>query len=242
MVGALNRTTKQGLKDLFLGFVVNNPHAMVAALNQLGFIGEGANLTAIERGVRMMMDQYHGMTLGEARELNVREVAHEMEDLFYRQPFRIPAQFAFAGRAIGTLSGLATGLAPEFNVVAVGIPYAQRFLGLSRDGATQSAQQLFTQMLDAGRTLLVLPATMERVLSKIEAGQIEVNVSEDGRSPRSRRAGGRAARGANTLIGLIVLVAGLAAGVLLLLNALTVPGWFCVGLGAIAALRLLFAR
>ena len=51
MVGALNRATKQGLRDLFLGFVVNNPHAMVQALDRLGFIGEGANLNAIERGV-----------------------------------------------------------------------------------------------------------------------------------------------------------------------------------------------
>ena len=64
----------------------------------------------------------------------MREVAHEIEDLFYRQPFRIPAQFAFAGRAIGTLSGLATGLAPEFNLVAIAMPYAQKFLGLSARG------------------------------------------------------------------------------------------------------------
>src|SRR5207253_8299871 len=49
MVGSLTRTTKQGLRDLFLGFVVNNPHGMVAALAHLGFIGEGANLAAIER-------------------------------------------------------------------------------------------------------------------------------------------------------------------------------------------------
>src|SRR5207342_431923 len=125
------------------------------------------NLTAIERGLRLMMDQYHGMTLGEARDLNVREVAHEIEDLFYRQPFRIPAQFAFAGRAIGTLTGLATGLAPEFNVVAVGIPYAQRFLGLSGEGATQNVQQLLTQLMAASRTLLLLPQAMERVLTKM---------------------------------------------------------------------------
>jgi predicted unusual protein kinase regulating ubiquinone biosynthesis (AarF/ABC1/UbiB family) len=236
MVGALNRASKQGLKDLFLGFVVNNPHSMVAALNQLGFIGEGANLTAIERGLRMMMDQYHGMTLGEARDLNVREVAHEIEDLFYRQPFRIPAQFAFSGRAIGTLSGLATGLAPEFNVVAVGIPYAQRFLGLTRDGATQSAQELLRQMLDAGRTLLVLPSQMERVLSKIEAGQIEVGMVKNGRVGSRRYA--RSSRNGAVLLPLIVLLAGLAAGTALLLNALTVAGWFCLALAAVATLRL----
>src|ERR1700681_647640 len=99
------------------------------------------------------------MTLGDVRDLSVSEVAHEIEDLFYRQPFHIPAQFAFAGRAIGTLSGLATGLAPEFNLVAVAIPYAQQFLGLNRDGAAQTAQQLVSQVLDASRIMLTLPAT-----------------------------------------------------------------------------------
>ncbi len=244
MVGSLSRTTKQGLRDLFLGFVVNNPHAMVAALNQLGFIGPGANLTAIERGLRMIMDQYHGMTLGEVRDLSVREVAHEIEDLFYRQPFRIPAEFAFAGRAIGTLSGLATGLAPEFNLVSVAIPYAQKFLGLSRDGASQSAQQIVTQLLAAGRTMLVLPTTLERVLSKVEAGQIEIRVAEDGRNGTARggRRRGGATRDGGGLSKAVICAVSLAAGVVLMLNAFVVPAWFCLGLGGLAAASLLLRR
>jgi len=247
MVGALTRTTKQGLRDLFIGFVVNNPHAMVAALAHLGFIGEGANLAAIERGVGLMMEQYHGMTLGEARDLNVRDVAAEVEDLFYRQPFRIPAQFAFAGRAIGTLSGLATGLAPEFNLVSVAVPYAQKFLGLNRDGATQTAQQVLTQMLDAGRTLLTLPVALERVLARIEAGQLEVRIGEDDRDGTTtvvaRRTRRRAAR--QPMIGLgtfVISLASLAAGVVLTLNQLLVPGWFCLGLAAVATASILLRR
>jgi predicted unusual protein kinase regulating ubiquinone biosynthesis (AarF/ABC1/UbiB family) len=247
MVGALGRATKQGLKDLFLGFVVSNPHAMVSALNRLGFIGEGANLTAIERGVGLMMQQYHGMSLGEVRDLSVREVAHEIEDLFYRQPFRSPAQFAFSGRAIGTLSGLATGLAPEFNLVRVAIPYAQKFLGLSRDGASQSAQQLLTQVLDAGRTMLALPATLERVLAKVEAGQIEVRLAEDGRNGTGRgrfgRQRGLAGRpGSGGLASAAMLAVSVAAGVALMVNQLLVPGWFCFGLAGLAALGFVLRR
>jgi predicted unusual protein kinase regulating ubiquinone biosynthesis (AarF/ABC1/UbiB family) len=247
MVGSLTRTTKQGLKDLFLGFVVNNAHAMVTALAHLGFIGEGANLAAIERGVALMMEQYHGMTLGEARDLNVHEVAAEVEDLFYRQPFRIPAQFAFAGRAIGTLSGLATGLAPEFNLVSVAVPYAQKFLGLNRDGANQTAQQVLTQVLDAGRTLLTLPGALERVLSRIETGQLEVRIAEDGRDGATtvfaRRARRRAARQpVSGLAAFALTLASLAAGVVLALNQLMLPAWFCLALAAVAAVSLLIRR
>jgi predicted unusual protein kinase regulating ubiquinone biosynthesis (AarF/ABC1/UbiB family) len=246
MVGSLTTTTKQGLKDLFLGFVVNNPHAMVSALARLGFIGDGANLAAIERGVALLMDQYHGMTLGQARDLNVREVAAELEDLFYRQPFRIPAQFAFAGRAIGTLSGLATGLAPEFNLVTVAVPYAQKFLGLNRDGANQTAQQLMSQVLDAGRTLLALPVTLERVLTRIDAGELEVHVADNGGGATSRRPGSARRGVGRQLVGggaaLAICLASLGAGVVLTLNQLQVPGWFCFGLAAFAAAALLFRR
>jgi len=242
MVGSLNKVTKQALRDLFLGFVVNNPHAMVTSLQRLGFIGEGANLSSIERGVGLMMEQYHGMTLGDVRDLSVSDVAHEIEDLFYRQPFRIPAQFAFAGRAIGTLSGLATGLAPEFNLVSVGVPYAQKFLGLS----SQTAQQVLTQVLDAGRTMLILPSTLERVLARLEAGRIEVRIAEDagngtGRVNLARRGGGGSQAGGG-LLKAAVCIASLAAGAALMLNALLVPGWFCLALAGLAAASLLFRR
>jgi predicted unusual protein kinase regulating ubiquinone biosynthesis (AarF/ABC1/UbiB family) len=245
MVGSLSRSSKQGLKDLFLGFVVNNPHRMVAALARLGFIGQGANLSAIERGVALIMDQYHGMTMGEARDLNVREVAHEIEDLFYRQPFRIPAQFAFAGRAVGTLSGLATGLAPEFNLVSVAVPYAQTFLGLGREGATQTAQEVFRQVLDAGRVALALPATFERVLTKLETGELQVHVAENGVNPMPTRglrrvSTSRQSRG--VLVPLLVCLGGLASGVILTVNGAALPAWFCLGVGGLAALSLLMRR
>ena len=248
MVGSLTRTARQALKDLFLGFIVNNPHQMVAALARLGFIGEGANISAVERGVGLMMGQYHGITLGEVRSLNISDVAHEIEDLFYSQPFRIPAQFAFAGRAIGTLSGLATGLSPEFNLVAVAVPYAQTFLGLGRDNANQTAQQVLSSFLEAGRTMLVLPSTLERVLSKLDAGELEVRIAEDGRNGtvrgrtvRGRRASVRSsARGA--AIPLTVCLAGLAAGTALAVNQLLLPGYLCLALGGLAALSLLVRR
>jgi predicted unusual protein kinase regulating ubiquinone biosynthesis (AarF/ABC1/UbiB family) len=233
---------KQGMKDLFLGFVVNNPHNMVAALASLGFIGEGANLVAIERGVSLMMEQYHGMSLGEARDLNVRDVAHELEDLFYRQPFRIPAQFAFVGRAVGTLSGLATGLAPEFNLVSIAVPYAQAFLGLDRQGANQTAREVFQQVLDAGRIALALPATMERVLSKLEAGQLEIRVAEDGVGPSAPARGRRAPYRSANLVPMLVCMTAFISGVVLTLNQVVLAGWFCLGVGALAAISLLLRR
>jgi hypothetical protein len=51
---------------------------------------------------------------------------HHIEELLYGQPFQIPAQFTFVGRAISALFGVLTGLAPDFNFIEVATPYTWR--------------------------------------------------------------------------------------------------------------------
>jgi len=251
MVGTLTKSIKKALKDLFLGFLAHDSHGLVKALERLGFIGPGANMVAIERGMALMMEQYYGMTLGEARDMEIPEVAQDIENLLYGQPFQIPAQFAFVGRAVGTLSGVATGLAPEFNLVEVALPYAQKFLGLDAEGAGQTIQEILNQVLATGRTLLTLPSSMERVITKLETGQIEVKLAASAANGRSRRRGRRRDNGNGngnpSSVGgftwAFMFAATLAGGIVLMAVAhLMIPGWFCLGLAAFTALGLLVRR
>lgn len=248
MVGSLNKSMKQAMKDLFLSFVLRDSHALVAALSRLGFIGEGANVPALERGVGLMMEQYYGMTLGEARNLDIPDVANEVSRLLYGQPFQIPAQFAFTGRAISTLVGVATGLAPTFNFVDVATPYARKFLDLDAGGIMEMLRKLPNQALDIGRLALKLPKAMERIITQLETGQIEVRLAPEVPTNGHGRRGRRANRGENTTsIGALPLVLlcaiSLTGGSLLLADAhQLIPGWFFLGLAGLSGLRLVFKR
>ncbi|HLQ28992.1 MAG TPA: AarF/ABC1/UbiB kinase family protein [Ktedonobacteraceae bacterium] len=253
MVGSLSKSMKKALKDLFLSFVGRDSHALVSALGKLGFIGEGANMAAIERGMALMMEQYYGMTLGEARELDIPEVAQDVENLLYGQPFQIPAQFAFTGRAISTLVGVSTGLAPEFNFVEVATPYARKFLGLDAEGAGQTIQDVFNQLLETGRVLLTLPRSLERVITKLETGQVEVKLSNGASNGRSRRHGRRRGDrgngndraeggGMGGFAWAVMFIAEMAGGIVLTIEHQSIPGWFCLGLAGVTALGLLVKR
>jgi predicted unusual protein kinase regulating ubiquinone biosynthesis (AarF/ABC1/UbiB family) len=254
MVGSLSKNMKKSLKDLFLSFITRDSRSLVDALQKLGFIGEGANMVAIERGMSLMMQEYYGMTLGEARDLQMPSVAHDVENLLYGQPFQIPAQFAFTGRAVSTLVGVSTGLAPEFNFVEVATPYARKFLGLDAEGAGQTVQQIFAQLLEAGRTLLALPRTLEQVISRLETGQIEVKLagfspSSNGKGRRGHRRRGNnnglaaaAAAGTDNLALGLVFLGALAGGIVLTMAQQVIPGWFCFALAGVAVLALLFKR
>jgi len=179
MVGALTKSMKKAMKDLFLSFVTRDSETMVQALSHLGFIGEGANVSAIERGLSLLLEQFYGMTLGEARELAIPEVADEIGKLLYGQPFQIPARFAFIGRAVSTLVGVSTGLAPDFNFIDVAVPYARKFLGLNVEDIGKTIQQLLSQLLETVNTLLKMPRSLERILTKLETGQFVINLGGD---------------------------------------------------------------
>ena len=249
MVGSLTKNMKKSLKELFLSFVSRDSRALVRALNKLGFIGEGANMAAMERGVSLMMEQYYGMTLGEARDMDIPEVAQDVENMLYGQPFQIPAQFAFTGRAIGVLVGVTTGLSPDFNFVEVATPYARKFLGLDAEGAGQTMQDIFNQVLETGRILLTLPRSLEQVITKLETGQIEVKMNGNGGNARSRRRGrGRGERnneregGLSGFSWVLLFGAEMVGGVVLSVAHQPIPSWFCLGLAGVTALALLVRR
>ena len=211
-----------------------------------GFIDKGANLASIERAMTLMIERYYGMTLGEASELEIPEMLQDVAYLLYGQPFHIPAQFAFTGRAVGILAGVSTGLSPEFNFVEVATPYARKFLGLDTQGAQRTLQQLFSQLLDAGRVWFSLPRSLEQLLTRLEAGQIEVKLASNGPSGwngfRRRRLGrdNSESSGIHPFTWLFMFVASLAGGIFLLIDAhQLIAAWFCFGLAGLFALGML---
>jgi len=240
MVGSLTSNMKKSMKDLFLSFVTRDSETMVQALSQLGFIGKGANISAIERGLSLMLEQFYGISLGEARELDIPDVANEVSQLLYGQPFQIPAQFAFIGRAVSTLVGVSTGLAPNFNFVDLAVPYARKFLGLNTEDIGKTIQQLLGQLLETVNTLLKMPRSLERILNKLETGQFVINLGGDiGLGATALRR--RERNGANTAfpIALALMFLGCLGGAYLFVNAHDqILAFVSLGLAAVLGIRL----
>ena len=240
MVGSLTSNMKKSMKDLFLSFVTRDSETMVQALTQLGFIGKGANIAAIERGLSLMLEQFYGISLGEARELDIPDVADEVSKLLYGQPFQIPAQFTFIGRAVSTLVGVSTGLAPNFNFVDLAVPYARKFLGLNTEDIGKTIQQLLGQLLETVNTLLKMPRSLERILNKLETGQLVINLGGDiGLGATAFRR--RERNGANTAfpIALALMFLGCLGGAYLFVTAHDqILAFVALGLAALMGLRL----
>ena len=244
MVGHLTKSMQKSLRDLFLSFVTRDSQKMVEALTRLGFIGQGANTDAIEGALSIMLEQFYGMTLGEARELDIPEVTEDVARLLYGQPFQIPAQFAFTGKAVSTLVGVATGLAPDFNFIDVATPYARKFLGIDIENLGQTIQQVLSQLLEAVNTLLKLPRTLERVLTRLETGQLEIRLGGNIGIGASRFQGNSMnnSNSASVYSLALVFIACLGGSYLFTYSHDVILAWICLGLAGLMGLRLLLRR
>ncbi|HYM28611.1 MAG TPA: AarF/UbiB family protein, partial [Steroidobacteraceae bacterium] len=186
MMGTITSKDRRQLTNAFAGVVGQDGHALVTALDELGFIAAsgGANRQALEQALTRLLTRYVGMTMGEVRDLDTGEIVEDMESLLYGFQFRLPYQFAFLGRAIGTLSGVATALAPEFNFLEVALPFARDYLATGgvanvlRLFGVESASELGRLMAREGvalaHSIAALPRVAERVLEHVERGDLRL--------------------------------------------------------------------
>lgn len=197
MMGSITPRMKEGVRDCFLGVVRQDGVMVVRGLEILGFIGEHANREAIEQAITLMLAQFSNISFGELRQLDPGEILTDVEMLLYDQPLRLPANFAFLGRTLSMLVGLATTLYPEFNFIEVATPYANQFMrqdGLDTflrlfgaSSAQQLGRDLVRESISLARSVTTIPRTLERVLERAERGDLRLIIESPALNPRLRR-------------------------------------------------------
>ena len=132
-----------------------------------------------------------------------RVFAAEFGDLLYEMPFQVPENLILLGRCVSILSGMASGLNPDFSVWNGLAPYVQKLM--QQDGQS-GARLIFKEIGDMARVLLGLPKRVDEVASRMEQGRMEV------RMPEMKQHIARLERGVRKLAGAIIFAAGMVAG------------------------------
>lgn len=178
MVGRVAPNMKEALRELLIGVGTQDSKRVVKAYQMMGVLLPYADLELIERAGSIAFERFWGKNMDELRNIDPRELhmfTGEFRTLMYTLPFQIPQDIIFLARAVGILSGMCTGLDPEFNVWNHVAPYANRLLigeaKSSSDIWLEEAKQLIG-------SLLMMPKKMDKVLGKIERGDIEVRTPE----------------------------------------------------------------
>jgi predicted unusual protein kinase regulating ubiquinone biosynthesis (AarF/ABC1/UbiB family) len=231
MVGQLKPEAKAGMRELAIAVGTKDSHRLVSAYEKLNMLLPGADLNRIEQAEAMMFERFWGLSMGELRELDpkeMRQIGHQYRDLLYELPFQAPTDLIFLGRCIGILSGMCTGLDPDFNLFAGLMPFARSLLGDEGDLVDEVLGWLEGQL----RTLLAVPGKIESTINKIERGELVVTAKP---SPELDRNFKDLTRAVNRLAAAVIFFAFATLGTVLFIGGETS---YAGGMATLAALVL----
>lgn len=233
MVGRVPPKLRESLRELLMSIVSRDVSRMIKAYKTMGVLLPGADLALIERAGSQMFDQFWGKSMEELQNTDMDEMlefASEFRDLLYTMPFQIPQDIIFLGRCVGILSGMCTGLDPNFNVFEQLVPYAEKLL---MDEAKTGWQYYVKEAAAMAVRLWGIPGRIETVLDKMEKGEMLV------RDPNLTEVGRRIERTLRRAMWVVVFAVMLLGGIQLYVSKTPILGIILIALSGLVFLRIL---
>ena len=174
MVGRMPDRLVEGLREVVISVGLQDAPRLIRAYQTLGVLLPSANVKLLEEASAQVFDRFWGKSMNELRSIEHRDMMKfglQFRELLQTMPFQLPENLLLLGRTIGILSGMCTGLNSEFNLWLQLAPYAKKLT----EGEGGSAFETFID--EAGvllKTLITIPGRAERVLGRIERGELNV--------------------------------------------------------------------
>lgn len=178
MVGRVPAGMREGMREMIIAIGTQDTGRLIKSYQMMGLLLPGADVELLERAEVEMFDRFWGKNMSELTRVSlqeVREIAYQFRDLIYHLPFQIPEDLILLGRTIGILSGMCTGLDPQFNVWEGITPFARKLIAEEAGDGRDAWPETLAVM---ARRLVALPGRVDNVLQKIERGELSVRDSQ----------------------------------------------------------------
>jgi predicted unusual protein kinase regulating ubiquinone biosynthesis (AarF/ABC1/UbiB family) len=236
MVGRVPDGVQIGLREMLIGVGTKDASRVVRGYQMLDMLLPGADVKKIEQAESQVFDRFWGMSMSELRKTNpdeLRKFAHQYRDLMLSMPFQVPNNLLMLVRTVAILSGMCTGLDPNFNLWNQLAPYAKKMIS---DDSSSGLDLILEQLGDFAQALLALPSQTSRVLTKMEQGELIVQAPQLASEVRALT------RSVDRLNAGVLLTAFLLGGVFLVNGGNIRPGYALFALAGLTLIWMLFPR
>lgn len=179
MTGTITPNQLTALREILIAVGTRDIPRLVRAYQIMGVLLPGADVSLLEKATQAAFERFWGKSTTEMVSLGHQEAvafAKEFGDLLYELPFQVPENLILLGRCLGILSGICSGLDPDFNVWTSVMPYARRLV--EAEGSDGKRGIIVEETLNVLRTLVSLPVRADALLQRIEQGRLEVQIPE----------------------------------------------------------------
>lgn len=176
MVGRMPDNLVDGLREAVIAVGLRDSSRLIKSYQTLGVLLPSANLKLLEEASAQLFDRFWGMNMKELRQINHEDMMRfgiQFRELMYNMPFQLPENLLLLGRTVAILSGMCTGLNPEFNLWTQLAPYATKLAGV--EGGL-NWQKWLDEIGELVKVLVAIPGRTERVLGRMERGELSVQM------------------------------------------------------------------
>ena len=174
MTGRMPDDLRAGLREAVIAVGTRDAARLVQSYKTLNVLLPGADLKLIEMAGAQVFDRFWGKSMNELRQIDHAEMMKfglQFRELMFEMPFQLPQNLLMLGRTVAILSGMCTGLDPEFNLWTNIAPYASKLIA---DEGTSNWKIWLDEALKIFQVLISLPARTDRVLTTIERGDLAI--------------------------------------------------------------------
>jgi predicted unusual protein kinase regulating ubiquinone biosynthesis (AarF/ABC1/UbiB family) len=184
MVGHMPEGLREGLRETVIAVGTRDSARLIQSYRTLNVLLPGADVKLLEMASAQVFDRFWGKSMNELRSIDHQEIhrfAMQFRELMFAMPFQLPQNLLMLGRTVAILSGMCTGLNPEFNLWGQIEPYAAKLV------AQEAGSNWQTWLSEAGKILQVLvglPGRADRVLTLAERGDLSIQMPQISRQLR----------------------------------------------------------
>lgn len=236
MVARVPDSIKTSLRELLIAVGTRDASRVVKAYQMLDMLLPGADTRLIEEAESQVFDRFWGKSMKELRSIDpneIREFAHQYRDLMLSMPFQVPQNLIYLARTVAILSGMCTGLNPDFNLWQQLAPFARK---LVEEEALSGLDFWLDELGEMLQTLLALPGQASRVFTQVEGSGLLVQTPHVNRELRSLT------HSVDRLAGSVIFSALLISGIMLLNNGNITYGGGLLGASGLVLLWILFGN
>lgn len=176
MVGRVPDTLRSSLREALIAVGTQNSARLVSAFASIGVLLPTADTKLLDLAVAQVFDRFGGMAMSDLRTISpeeMRDIGLQFRELLVSMPFQLPENLLLLGRTLAVLSGMCTGLNPEFNLWTSITPYAATLVS-DEGGGGGLWNTVTTEGTTIVQSLVALPGRVDRILTLVERGDLSV--------------------------------------------------------------------
>jgi len=236
MAGSIEQKMYEGLREAILAVGTQDVSRLLKSYQILDVLLPDADLDLIERASQRVFDRFWGKSTAELMSMHAqeaREFMKDFEDLLFEMPFQASENIILLGRCVSILSGICTGLDPDFNVFENLVPYTGK-LAETEGGDRWSV--IWNEITRMFQLVLRLPTRTDNLITRMEQGRLEVRV------PTLSRDMDRLKHSQRKMTIAIIFAAFLLSGVQFYLAAAMIPAVIFIGISFILLIWIVLIR